>query len=107
MCREERDARASGEFGPNLERRASYVTPLAVDMLQVLGRPEVESLRDLNGKKVNIYPKGSIASNVFKTLGIHVDEVNLAITDSVQQMRTGEVYASACVCSVSAPAGVP
>jgi TRAP-type uncharacterized transport system substrate-binding protein len=98
------DAKASGEFGPHLERRLSYITPLAVDMLQVLGRPEVNSLQDLNGKKVNIYPKGSIASNVFKTLGIHVDEVNLAITDSVQQMRTGEVYASACVCSVPIPA---
>ena len=98
------DAKASGEFGPHLERRVSYITPLAVDMLQVLGRPEVGSLQDLNGKKVNIYPKGSIASNVFKILGIQVDEVNLAITDSVQQMRAGQVYASACVCSVPIPA---
>jgi TRAP-type uncharacterized transport system substrate-binding protein len=98
------DAKASGEFGPNLDRRVAYVTPLAVDMLQVLGRPEVGSLQDLNGKKVNIYPKGSVASNVFKTLGIHVDEVNLALPDSVQQMRTGQIYASACVCGVPIPA---
>jgi TRAP-type uncharacterized transport system substrate-binding protein len=98
------DAKASGEFGANLDRRVSYITPLAVDMLQVLGRPEVGSLQDLNGKKVSIYPKGSIASNVFKTLGIQVDEVNLAITDSVQQMRTGQVSASVCICSVPIPA---
>jgi TRAP-type uncharacterized transport system substrate-binding protein len=98
------DAKASGEFGPHLERRVAYITPLAVDMLQVLGRPEVGSMQDLNGKKVNIYPKGSIASNVFRLLGIRVEEVNLAIPDSVQQMRTGQIYASACVCSVPIPA---
>src|SRR5262249_28893501 len=46
------DAKATGEFGPNLERRVAYVTPLAVDMLQVLARPEVSSVKDLNGKKV-------------------------------------------------------
>jgi len=98
------DAKASNELGPNLERRVAYITPLAVDMLQVLGRPEVGSLKDLNGKKVNIYPKGSVASNVLKTLGIQIDEVNLAIPDSVQQMRAGQVYASACICSVPIPA---
>jgi uncharacterized protein len=97
------DAKASSELGLNLERRVAYITPLAVDMLQVLGRPEVGSLKDLNGKKVSIYPKGSIASNVFKALGIQIDEVNFALPDSVQQMRTGEVYASACICSVPIP----
>jgi TRAP-type uncharacterized transport system substrate-binding protein len=98
------DAKASNEFGPNLERRVAYITPLAVDMLQVLGRPEIASLKDLSGKKVNIYPKGSIASNVFKTLGIQIEEINLAIPDSVQQMRSGQIYASACICSVPIPA---
>ena len=98
------DAKKSGELGPYLERRVAYVTPLAVDMLQVLARPDVNSVHDLNGKKVNIYPKGSIASNVFKTLGVEIEEVNLALPDSVQQMRAGEVYASACICSVPIPA---
>jgi TRAP-type uncharacterized transport system substrate-binding protein len=97
------DAKASGELGPHLERRVAYITPLAVDMLQVLARPEVSSLKDLAGKKVNVYPKGSVASNVFKMLGIEIQELNLALPDSVQQMRTGEVDASACICSVPIP----
>ncbi len=97
------DAKGSGEFGPNLDRRVAYITPLAVDMLQVLGRPEVNSLKDLNGKKVNVYPKGSLASKVFKMLGIQIEETNLALPDSVQQMRTGQAYASACICSVPIP----
>jgi TRAP-type uncharacterized transport system substrate-binding protein len=97
------DAKTTGELGPNLERRVAYITPLAVDMLQVLARPEVSSIRDLNGKKVNIYPKGSIAANVFKTLGVEIEEVNLALPDSVQQMRSGQIAASACICSVPIP----
>jgi TRAP-type uncharacterized transport system substrate-binding protein len=97
------DAKASGEFGPGLERRISYITPLAVDMLQVLARPEVGSVQDLNGKKVNVYPKGSIAANVFKLLKIQIEEVNLGLQDSVQQMRAGQIYASACICSVPIP----
>lgn len=97
------DAKASGEFGPNLDRRVAYITPLAVDMLQVIARPEIGSVRDLRGKRVNIYPKGSIAASVFKTLGIEIEETNLALTDSVQQLRTGQIHASACICSVPIP----
>jgi TRAP-type uncharacterized transport system substrate-binding protein len=98
------DAKVSGEFGPNLERRIAYIAPLAVDMLQVLARPELNSLKDLHGKKMNILPKGSIVPSILKTLGIEIDEVNLTIPDGIQQMRTGEIYATACVCSVPIPA---
>jgi TRAP-type uncharacterized transport system substrate-binding protein len=97
------DAKASGEFGPGLDRRVAYITPLAVDMLQVIARPEVGSVHDLKGRKVNIYPKGSIAASVLKTLGIDIEETNFALTDSIQQMRAGQIYASACVCSVPIP----
>ena len=57
--------KASGEYGPNLERRIAYISPLAVDMLHVLARPEINSLKDLHGKKVNVMPKGSASSVSF------------------------------------------
>ena len=98
------DAKASGEYGPNLDRRIGYITVLSVDMLQVLARPEVDSLKDLHGKRMSVLPKGSVVSAVLKTLGVEIDEVNLTIPDGIQQMRTGEVYATACVCSVPIPA---
>lgn len=98
------DAKASGEYGPNLDRRVAYITALAVDMLQVLARPEINSLKDLHGKRINVLPKGSVVSAVLKTLGVEIDEINLTIPDGIQQMRTGEVYATACVCSVPIPA---
>jgi TRAP-type uncharacterized transport system substrate-binding protein len=96
-------AKASGEFGPNLERRISYIAALAVDMLQVLARPDITSLKDLDGKKVSILPKGSVVPSVLKTLGVTVEEVNLSFTDAMEQMRAGKIAASACFCSVPIP----
>ena len=98
------DVKASGEYGVNLDRRVAYITALSVDMLQVLARPEPSSLKDLNGKKVNVFPKGSVIPIVLKTLGVEIEEVNLSIPDGIQQMRTGEVHATACFCSVPIPA---
>ena len=54
------DVKASGEYGPKLDQRVAYIAALSVDMLQLLARPEINSLKDLHGKKVNILPKGSI-----------------------------------------------
>ena len=98
------DAKASGEFGPNLDRRIAYIAPLAVDMLQVLALAEISSLKDLHGKKVNILPKGSVVPRILKALGVEIDEVNLTIPDGIEQMRSGKIYATACVCSVPIPA---
>jgi TRAP-type uncharacterized transport system substrate-binding protein len=98
------DAKASGEFGANLERRIAYVAPLAVDMLQLLARPEINSLKELHGKKVNILPKGSIIPSILKALGVEIVELNLTIPDGIEQMRAGNISANACVCSVPIPA---
>ncbi len=99
--------KASGEYGPGLERRVAYISPLAVDMLHVLVRPEIKSLKDLHGKKINVMPKGSASSalvpKTLKGLGIVVDEVNLTIADALQQMRAGTIYATACYCPVPVP----
>jgi TRAP-type uncharacterized transport system substrate-binding protein len=96
-------AKASGEFGPNLERRISYIAALAVDMLQVLARPEIASLKDLDGKSISVLPKGSVVPSILKMLGVTVEEVNLSFADAIEQMRTGKIAASACFCSVPIP----
>jgi TRAP-type uncharacterized transport system substrate-binding protein len=98
------DAKTSGEFGPNLDRRVAYISVLSVDMLQVLARQEIGSLKDLHGKRVNILPKGSVVPIILKKLGIEIEEVNLTIPDGIEQMRTGKAYATACICSVPIPA---
>ena len=96
--------KATGEFGPSLERRITYIAPLQVDMIQLVARPEIGSLKDLIGKKVNIYPKGSVVTPVLKALGIEFEEVHGSFADSLEQMRAGTVFASACFCAVPIPA---
>jgi TRAP-type uncharacterized transport system substrate-binding protein len=76
------DAKASDEFGPNLERRITYVAPLHVDMLQIVGRPEIASLKDLNGKKMNVYPKGSPVPALLKSIGVTHGDRRLARSDA-------------------------
>jgi uncharacterized protein len=98
------DVKASGEYAPKLDRRVAYIAALSVDMLQLLARPEITSLKDLHGKKVNILPKGSIVPIVLKRVGVEIEEVNLSLVDAIDKMRTGEIYATACVCSVPIPA---
>jgi TRAP transporter TAXI family solute receptor len=97
-------AKATGAFGPNLERRITYIAPLQVDMIQLVARAEIGSLKDLIGKKVNIYPKGSVVTPVLKALGIEFDEVNVSFAESFELMRAGKVFASACFCAVPIPA---
>jgi TRAP-type uncharacterized transport system substrate-binding protein len=58
--------KASGELGPNLDRRIAYIAPLSVDMFHVLARPEYTSVKQLSGKKVGVNLKGS-GSHVFGT----------------------------------------
>jgi TRAP-type uncharacterized transport system substrate-binding protein len=98
------DAKASDEFGPHLERRIAYIAALSVDQLQLLARAEINSLKELHGKKVNILPKGSVVPMILRKLGVEIDEVNLTLPDGIEQMRTGKISASACICSVPIPA---
>jgi TRAP-type uncharacterized transport system substrate-binding protein len=97
-------AKASGEFGPNLERRIAYIAPLQVDTIQMVARPEVVTLHDLIGKKVNIYPKGSAVPGILKTLGVEFDEVNLSFAEAFEQMRAGKIFANSCFCAMPIPA---
>jgi len=98
------DAKASGEFGPNLDRRVAYITVLSVDMLQMLVRPEIESLKDLHGKTVNVWPKGSAITNILKKFGIEIEELNLTMPEAIEQMRAGKNYGTGCMCLVPIPA---
>ena len=102
------DLKASGLYGPNLDRRIAYVAPLGVDRFHVLARPEIKSLKDLNGKKVNVLAKGSgtaaFGPRVLKALGIEIVQVHATHNDGVQMMRAGEIDAALCVCPVPVPA---
>ncbi|MGB6661870.1 MAG: TAXI family TRAP transporter solute-binding subunit [Xanthobacteraceae bacterium] len=74
--------KASGELGPNLEQRLTYIAPLFPNPLQILARSGAKSISDLNGKKVSFNNKGSATAQfvpkLFKILGVNVEELYLS-----------------------------
>jgi hypothetical protein len=92
----------TGELGTNLEDQVAYITMLFQDELHVLVRPEINSMQDLAGKKVNFSDKGSGAQlssqGIFSTLKINVTEVNMGQGDAIELMKKGEVAATMCTC---------
>ena len=92
--------KASGEFGPNLDRQIAYISPLTVETLHILVGPETKSLQDLKGKKVSFNVKGSGTARfgpwVLKSLGLEVadaNQVHLSQGDAIQAILKGELGA--------------
>lgn len=100
--------RRTGELGPNLERQVAYIAPLFLESVQVLVRPEINSIEDLKGKRVAFNNKGSgtalFAPAVFKTLQIDLQEFYMGQGDAIEKMRNGELEGTVCTCPVPIPA---
>ena len=78
-----------------------YIAKLFNEEVHLVARPEIASIQDLQGKKVNMDESGSgtnyVLRDIFKRLGIKVDEVNASQTDAVERLKTGEIAATALV----------
>jgi uncharacterized protein len=100
--------KSSGEYGSDLDRRIAYVTDLSADVFHVLARPEYKSLQDLNGKKVNVLPRGaataSFAPKLLKMLGVEIVPTNFTHSEAIQLMLVGEIDGAVCICPAPAPA---
>jgi len=81
----------------NIEQRINYISELLVGELYVFGRPEIRSLKDLEGKKVSLGTKGGSATTtgpiVFERLGIRPEFVYVNNTVALENMKTGEIDA--------------
>jgi TRAP-type uncharacterized transport system substrate-binding protein len=81
----------------DIEQRINYISELLVGELYVFGRPEITSLKDLEGKKVSLGTKGGSATTtgpiVFDRLGVHPEFVYVNNTVALEQMKTGEIAA--------------
>lgn len=99
--------KATGELGANLDQQITYITPLFLETLHILVRPEYQRIEDLRGKKVSFNYKGSgtaqFAPLVFKMLGIDIQEVYIGQGDALEKMLSGEVDATVCTCPVPVP----
>jgi TRAP-type uncharacterized transport system substrate-binding protein len=82
---------------PQIQQRISYVLNLFPSELHVFVRPEIKSLQDLAGKKVNFNTQGTAAAYsgplIFGRLGIDVDKTFIPHQVALQQMKSGDVAA--------------
>jgi TRAP-type uncharacterized transport system substrate-binding protein len=64
---------------PNIEKRVNYISEMYISELHVLVRPEINSFKDLEGKKVSFHTPGAGPSVtgpiLFQRLGIKVEPV--------------------------------
>ncbi len=92
---------------PNIDQRISYILNLFPSELHIFVRPEIHSLADLNGKKVNFNTPGTTASYsgplIFKRLNLDVEKTFIPHPAALQQMRKGEGGIAAVVFITSKP----
>src|SRR5262244_3547557 len=81
----------------NIEQRINYISELLVGEAYFFARPEIRTLKDLEGKKVSLGTKGNSASTtgpiVFERLSIHPELVYVNNTIALEKMKTGEIAA--------------
>jgi TRAP-type uncharacterized transport system substrate-binding protein len=81
----------------NIDQRINYISEMFISEFHVFARPEIQSLKDLDGKKVGFNSKGSAAGItgkiVFERLGIKVEPVFINNSIGLEKMRSGELAA--------------
>jgi TRAP-type uncharacterized transport system substrate-binding protein len=86
---------------PGVENYLRYVTRLYDQELHVLAGPDIQSIEDLGGKKVNIGLRDSgtftTAMAVFRALGVEPDVTNFPQPLALDRLRRGEISALAYV----------
>jgi TRAP-type uncharacterized transport system substrate-binding protein len=82
---------------PQIRRRITYLLNLFPSELHIFVRPEIESLQDLAGKKVNFNTQGTAAAYsgplIFSRLGINAEKTFIPHQVALEQMRKGEMAA--------------
>jgi hypothetical protein len=92
---------------PNIQQRISYILNLFPSELHVFVRPEIKTLADLKGKKVNFNTPGTAAAYsgplIFQRLKLDVDKTFIPHQIALEQMRTGQNDMAAVVFITSKP----
>src|SRR5207253_3619931 len=82
---------------PQIRERITYILNLFPSELHVFVRPEIRTLADLAGKKVNFNTQGTAAAYsgplIFSRLGISVEKTFIPHQVALEQMRKGEMAA--------------
>ncbi len=88
---------------PQIQQRITYIISLFPSELHIFVRPEIRSLADLAGKKVNFNTQGTAAAYsgplIFSRLGLDVDKMFIPHPVALEQMKHGEIAAVVFVTS--------
>src|SRR6201994_153787 len=80
---------------PEIRRRITYLLNLFPSELHIFVRPEINSLADLAGKKVNFNTQGTAAAYsgplIFSRLGIDVEKNFIPHPVALEQLKRGEI----------------
>jgi TRAP-type uncharacterized transport system substrate-binding protein len=80
---------------PNIEKRIHFISEMVISEVHVVVRPEINSLKDLEGKKVSFHTPGAGSSTtapiLFQRLGIKVEPVFINNAIALEKMKTGEI----------------
>jgi TRAP-type uncharacterized transport system substrate-binding protein len=80
---------------PDIQLHVKYLLSLFPSELHIFVRPEIQSLQDLAGKKVNFNTLGTAAAYsgplIFSRLGINIEKTFIPHPLALQQMRRGEI----------------
>ena len=92
---------------PNIQQRITYILNLFPSELHVFVRPEINSLADLKGKKVNFNTPGTAAAYsgplLFERLKLEVEKTFIPHQTALEQMKKGEGDMAAVVFVTSKP----
>ncbi len=82
---------------PGVEKYLQYITKLYDRQVQILAGPDVQSIDDLRGKKVNYGLRDSgtytTATAIFKALGVEPEATSLPHPLALDQLRRGDISA--------------
>jgi TRAP-type uncharacterized transport system substrate-binding protein len=82
---------------PAIQSHIVYLLNLFPSELHIFVRPEIQSLQDLAGKKVNFNTQGTAAAYsgplIFSRLGVDVEKTFIPHQVALEQMRKGEIAA--------------
>jgi TRAP-type uncharacterized transport system substrate-binding protein len=80
---------------PQIQQRITYIISLFPSELHIFVRPEIGSLQDLVGKKVNFNTQGTAAAYsgplMFSRLGLEVEKMFIPHPLALERMRRGEI----------------
>ena len=95
---------------PNIQKRVTYIINLFPYELHIFVRPEIKSLDDLKGKKVNFNTPGTAAAYsgppIFERLKLNVEKTFIPHQVALEQMRAGQGGMAAVVFITSKPIDV-